>query len=539
MSKSLDRATLWTRMRFLLESLGTRFEHESFVDECLDLLVDLLGADLGVLCVRLSSDRWRPIAARRNNQNIHLAEFDGLQAEQLEVAFKTGRSAVNEIKGGLNGGSQLKTVIFVPLRRGPRQGRGGSGRTLGGLLLEMKLGADDVNALHLEFLDSVAVLLSVTLDQRVLLETVREDLRMAQAHDRVEEGPQLHEIMAPSSMASLRADVQACVVGESSAMILGESGTGKTRLAVAIAKASGRRPLVRATLGASDDLNTITSELFGHERGSFSGAVTQRKGLVEYADGGTLILDEILNLPPHAQQLLLDFTQFGTYRPLGYQGKEPKRAHVRIISATNGNIRQAIVDTRFRQDLYFRLAGVTITLPPLRSRRSEVPDIAQRFLHDLDPARSWKLSLAATRQILSDVYEWEGNIRQLQAVIRRARDRAVAEGVSDGMLQVSHLGAPPRRERAPRPTSAAWQATPTINLNDASPCVSSSSTEDRWQELQSQRSTLDELERELIDQAMRENRGVVAHAAKQLQVSRTSLLSRMATLSVDRHQYRR
>jgi len=97
-------------------------------------------------------------------------------------------------------------------------------------------------------------------------------------------------------------------------------------LAHSIAETSGKRPIVRATLGGSDDLNTITSELFGHERGSFSGATGRRVGLVEFANGGTLILDELLNLPPHAQKLLLDFTQFGTYRPLGYDRAEPKRA---------------------------------------------------------------------------------------------------------------------------------------------------------------------------------------------------------------------
>src|SRR5687767_14987062 len=147
-------------------------------------------------------------------------------------------------------------------------------------------------------------------------------------------------------MESIRRELQSAIHGESTILILGESGTGKTLLAHAIAEASGRLPVVRAVLGSSDDLNTITSELFGHERGAFSGALTRRTGLFELAHGGTLILDELLNLPPPAQQLLLDFCQFGTYRPLGYDRREPKRAEVRIIACTNGDIERALAEGR-------------------------------------------------------------------------------------------------------------------------------------------------------------------------------------------------
>lgn len=531
MSTTIDRSTLWTRMRFLIDALSTRPDSANFVDESLDLVSELLGADLAVICVRVP-DRWNGIAARRRRRTVAVGDLDELRAELLDESLRLRRCLIKTIDDERN---YPTTAVAVPLHRGAWRGAGRVARTLGALYLEVRSHDEQcIRPLHVEFLESVAVLLSMMLDQQARLEAAQEDLRAERVFDHIDEGPSLETIIAAESMADLRGDIRACVVGSSSAMILGETGTGKTRLAAAIAKASGRTPIVRATLGASDDLNTITSELFGHERGAFSGAVTSRKGLVEYASGGTLILDEILNLPPHAQQLLLDFTQFGTYRPLGYQGKEPKRSTLRIISATNGNILHAVTDTRFRQDLYFRLAGVTIALPPLRERRHEVPELAQRHLRRLDPARGWRLSAAARRLLLSDAWEWEGNIRQLQAVVQRARDRAIASEPTDDILDAHHIGNPPSLKERPLMRTPP----PQENADVQAVCEETAPVEASWAELQVQRSSLDENERGIIDRAMRENRGVVSHAAKQLQVSRTSLLSRMATLHMDKKKYR-
>ncbi len=307
-------------------------------------------------------------------------------------------------------------------------------------------------------------------------------------------------------------------------MILGESGTGKTQLATAFARTSNQEPIVRATLGMADDLNTITSELFGHERGSFSGAISKRKGLVEYANGGTLILDEVLNLPPSAQQLLLDFTQFGSYRPLGYQGGEPKSASLRLISVTNGDMEKAFADRRFRQDLYYRLATVPIVLPPLRERRHDIPAIAARYLRRTDGQIDWELDGSAVELLISPQLAWNGNIRELEAVLERARNRARAGNPEDSIIEARHLDVD-LAGSADAKTGRASSMSPDSRTQDG--------IQERWEQLGHQKADVDALEKAIIEDALTACKGIVARTARMLSVPRTGLISRMATLSID------
>jgi transcriptional regulator with GAF, ATPase, and Fis domain len=262
--------------------------------------------------------------------------------------------------------------------------------TRGVLYLDFRDVRVQISESTVEFFRAAAALVSTVLEQTRALDAAREDLRVAAACEPVPM-PSLDELLWAPSMKSLRREIESALVGDSSILILGESGTGKTAVARAIADAIGRPPVVRAVLGASDDLNTITSELFGHERGAFSGAMNRRVGLVELADRGTLILDEILNLPKHAQQLLLDFSQFGTYRPLGHEAVKPKQVKVGLIAATNGDLDTAVKEGRFRLDLYYRLAGAVVRLPSLRERHEEIPLLAEAYLRRLDQERDWTL----------------------------------------------------------------------------------------------------------------------------------------------------
>lgn len=382
----------------------------------------------------------------------------------------------------------------------------------------------------IEFLDYVAMLLGAVVTQQTSAERAREHLREQRVMHQPGDHLSLDDLLGSANMTEIREEIRVAIRSKSSILILGESGTGKTQLATAVAAASNLRPIVRATLGFSDDLNTITSELFGHERGAFSGAVSRRKGLVEHADRGTLILDEVLNLSKHAQQLLLDFTQFGTYRPLGYQGRDPKRAEVRLIAVTNGDIERAVMDTRFRQDLYFRLATVPIRLPPLRARRDDIPDIARRYLRRIDPYKAWRFESDAFELLSAPHLEWAGNVRELEAVLQRAHNRATADGHDADTIEARHLDLPPKAgaSRAPAPTVA-----PTAAQTNGAPLRE---LHERWQQLGEQRAKLDSMERQIITDALARCGGVVSRTARELSLPRTTLISRMATLDIDANE---
>jgi sigma-54 specific flagellar transcriptional regulator A len=372
---------------------------------------------------------------------------------------------------------------------------------------------------HFELFLAAATVFGLLLEGELRTERVRGELSEAKRHAVEARAPvELEDLLGFPSLARLREEIAVGVRSASPMLVLGESGSGKTMLAQAIAEASGRRPVVRVMLGASDDLNTITSELFGHERGAFTGAGAKRVGLVEYASGGTLVLDELLNLPPHAQRLLLDFVQFGTFRPLGYERREPKRADVRIIAATNGDLQAAMREGRLREDLYHRLAHLEVEMPPLRARRADIPLLAERLLRRADRTRRWTLSPELLRVLLSPDLMWSGNLRQLDRVILRARDRATVREPGATTLLPEHLEARDLGERAPEHEA---------HMDEEAPNVAA-----KWQRLQASRARLDDDEKDVLREALDASGGVVAHAARDLGVARTTLASRLEAVGL-------
>jgi DNA-binding NtrC family response regulator len=202
-------------------------------------------------------------------------------------------------------------------------------------------------------------------------------------------------------------------------LILGESGTGKELVAHAIHDTSPRagRPFIAVNCAALSE-GLVESELFGHERGAFTGAVTQKKGRFELADGGTLFLDEIGELSPALQVKLLRVLQEGEYERVG--GHQTLRGDVRVIAATHRDLPRAIEAGQFREDLYYRINVLTITVPPLRDRLDDLPALAEHVLSKASAAMHKPVTIAPDVMALLQRYGWPGNVRELENVIERA-----------------------------------------------------------------------------------------------------------------------
>jgi DNA-binding NtrC family response regulator len=517
----------WPRLREVVAAAMSGLQDGRFIEETLESLCVQLGA----------ASAWSTLETQGGGGPLHrsrTASFRGVAPAVLAMHVANVLNTVQterKIVAGKVEYADAGSFIAVPLWSRPTTSS--KGRSfVGALYLEFARdqGTDPV---FVEFAESVGGLLGGMIAQQSVIEASKEDLRIEKATEGAEEPLSLEWLLAPPSMHRIAEELRGAMMSDASIMLLGESGCGKTQLATAFARATRREPIVRATLGMADDLNTITSELFGHERGAFSGAVSKRKGLVEYADGGTLILDEVLNLPPSAQQLLLDFTQFGWYRPLGYQARDPKTAKVRIISVTNGDIEQAIEAGRFRQDLYYRLAIVPIALPPLRERQWDIPEIAARYLNRSDVRSDWELSDEAIDALTAPELQWTGNVRELEAVMERARNRWRAKGSTEPVIELAHLDLRGVR-RGTAPLVAQGRHPVTTEAVDELDAIRA-----QWEALIEQKTDVEDLERETIEKALRACNGTIAKAARLLSLPRTGLISRMGKLGIDPETHRR
>jgi nitrogen regulation protein NR(I) len=302
----------------------------------------------------------------------------------------------------------------------------------------------------------------------------------------------------------------------STVLITGESGTGKELIAKALHRGSSRRdkPLIKVNCAAIPK-DLVESELFGYERGAFTGAVGSKPGRFELADGGSLFLDEIGEVPVEMQVKLLRALQESEFERVG--GIKTLRVDVRLIAATNRDLKALIADGKFREDLYYRLAVVPIALPPLRDRREDIPLLVRHFIAKYDERlgkRVEGIEDEALQLLLG--YSWPGNIRELENLMERSVLFA------DGPLILASALPDSLREKGPQapvPIAA-------MGPLGAIAAPSGASMKEIVRQAQA------ELEKELITRALEETGGNVTRAAKRLQISRKSLQVKMKELGL-------
>ncbi|MSP60423.1 MAG: sigma-54-dependent Fis family transcriptional regulator [Myxococcales bacterium] len=261
---------------------------------------------------------------------------------------------------------------------------------------------------------------------------IKRELRDAKAQ--LSARPGGPEIIAGSpAMTRLLARVDTIARSDAPVLISGESGTGKELIAHALHDRGGRRsgPFIAVNCAGLPE-TLIEAELFGHERGAFTGAVRKREGRFKAADGGTLLLDEIAEVPLPTQAKLLRVLQEGTIEPLGTN--QPVHVDVRVISATHRNLKERIAEGLFREDLYYRLKVLDVTIPPLRERRSELPLLVQYFLRRFTPAEKTPPVISPRAWAALVEHDYPGNVRELAHAIEHAV--VIAGG---GAIDLPHL----------------------------------------------------------------------------------------------------
>jgi DNA-binding NtrC family response regulator len=290
----------------------------------------------------------------------------------------------------------------------------------------MKRGASDFITKPFE-LDALRIKVRNLLEKRDLQQEV-ERLR-----DEVEDRQQLGELVGRSDvMRAIFRTVERIAKAEATVLVTGESGTGKELVARAIHDLSSRAegPFIAVNCGAIPR-ELIESELFGHEKGAFTGAIDRRIGRIESADGGTLFLDEIGELDPAVQVKLLRALQERTFERVG--SSQSTTVDVRIVTATNRDLAQEVADGNFREDLYYRVHVVPVTLPPLRERREDIRLLAETFVARADPSK--RLTPAALAAL--EGYSWPGNVRELQNAIEHGLALCDGDSIEPGDLPIS------------------------------------------------------------------------------------------------------
>lgn len=338
--------------------------------------------------------------------------------------------------------------------------------------------------------------------------------------------PELFRSLVGNSrvVRQIRDQIDQVAKTDANVLILGESGTGKEVVARNLHYHSARRdhPFVPINCGAIP-ADLLESELFGHEKGAFTGAISARRGRFEIAEGGTLFLDEIGDMSMHMQVKLLRVLQERTYERVG--SNKVMMADVRIIAATHRNLEEAINDGRFREDLYYRLNVFPIEMPPLRERKDDISLLINEIITRLEHEKRGSVRLTPAAVMALSEYQWPGNVRELANLVER-----LVIMHPFGVVDVTDL---PEKYRVHVSPAAAASASIQSTQPD-SVTVDADEMPRLPRDGIDLKTHLNLMERHLIQQALEDSGGVVAHAANRLKLRRTTLVEKLRKYGLQR-----
>jgi Nif-specific regulatory protein len=414
---------------------------------------------------------------------------------------------------------QAISYICVPIRV--------EGRTAGVLAIDKPYEDDEQLRGDHVFLDIVAAFLALAIQINRMVMRQKEELLeenaqlRAQVRDRyrfeniIGDSPAMHEVFATvGQVANSRATV----------LLLGETGTGKEMIAKAIHYNSPRRdkPFVRVNCGALTG-TLLESELFGHVKGSFTGAIRDKIGRFEAADGGTIFLDEIGTLEPQLQVKLLRVLQEREFERVGET--QTVKADVRVIAATNVDLQEEVARQQFREDLFYRLNVVSVYLPPLRNRREDIPRLIDYFLDKYNAMNDRRLK-RISRDMLNVLlrYPWPGNVRELENAIERAVVLSNDEDFTEDLLPLSV-----RMFAAQRRGSQSSESIETLTRRLADQSIA----DYELREGQIYTLVVEQIEKALIERALSKCSGVKTKAADFLGINRNTLNKKVKDLGIE------
>ncbi|MBI2932326.1 MAG: sigma 54-interacting transcriptional regulator [Planctomycetes bacterium] len=405
---------------------GASQDLDAFLTLAIDNIIDIVQAERGILLLRDDAGQLQPRVAR-DSARKPLAELVGLSRSIPQQVFETKKAIYlldteqdhESVRSESVSIYHLRTVMCAPMRVGDK--------LLGVVYVDSHAKTREYSEVDLALFEAVTNYLALTIENvRAQTQAKRRDeekrrvLEQENARLRGALEKRRHLIGQSPAMQSVYETLRKVAPTDATVLILGESGTGKEAIAQAIHDLSprGTSPFVVID-GAAIPETLLESELFGYEKGAFTGAAGPKPGKLELAHGGTVFLDEVGELSTSLQAKLLRALEQKTVTRVG--GTEPVQVDARLIAATNLNLERAIKDGKFRQDLYFRLKVVTVTLPPLRERLDDILLLAQFLLEEANAANGRSVKdFSDEAKFVMLRHRWEGNIRELKHRIEQA-----------------------------------------------------------------------------------------------------------------------